>query len=259
MNKAEIPFEYGSDERVTAKRLLEAANNCYNRSIPIATDFLDLTSQEVFNTITKSLPPVCFRAMGGYDLAERKLILFIPDEEYQCDLPYDTVKIEPASARYAEKLTHRDYLGAIMGLSVAREKFGDVIIDKGIAYVFCVKTVTDYLLKNLTQVRNTIVKTCVTKDINSNFEPEYREITGTVASVRLDSIISLGFGLSRNHAIPFIEGGKTFVNGKIITTNACSLHDGDVISVRSLGKIRFICPAAETRKGRIVVVIHKYQ
>ncbi len=259
MSGREIPYDFGTDDRITAKRLLEAAGSCYNRNIPVATDFLDLASQEIFRTITDLLPPVCHTAMGGYDLAERKLIYFSPNEDYQYDVPYDVIQIAPINAKFAEKLTHRDYLGAIMGLSIAREKFGDVILKDENAYVFCLKSVSGYLIENLTQVRHTMVNVCISDEIDRTYEPEYKEITGTVASVRLDSVISLGFGLSRNHAIPFIEGGKTAVNGKIITTNAYVLHDNDVVSVRALGKMRFIRSTSETRKGRIVIVIHRYQ
>ena len=259
MSSHEIPYEYGSEERVTAKKLLDAAERCYNRNFSVPTDFLDLSEQEVLRTISCFLPQICSISFGGYDLAERKMILFVPDVDYPYERPYDVLRIEPADGRFSEKLTHRDYMGAIMGLSIARSKFGDILTDDGGAVVFCVNSVTDYICENLTQVRHTFVNIRRDYNVPADFEPSFKEVTGTVASVRLDSVISLGFGLSRNHAVPFIEGGKTTVNGRVITTNAYTINDGDIISVRSLGKIRFIHMASETKKGRFVVVIHKYQ
>ena len=90
------------------------------------------------------------------------------------------------------------------------------------------------------------------------YVPSYEEIRGTVASVRLDSVIALGFNSSRNHIISYIEEGKVAVNGRIITSNAYSIKDNDIISVRGLGKIRYVNTLSETRKGRILILIHKF-
>ena len=111
-----------SDEKLICNRFIEAANNCYNRNIPIATDFLDLHKQTLFNSIMKSLPPVHHLVMGGYDLAERKIIQFLPYEDYKTDLPYSIIKISPVHDKFCENLTHRDYLGAILNLGIARER-----------------------------------------------------------------------------------------------------------------------------------------
>ena len=45
--------------------------------------------------------------------------------------------------------------------------------------------------------------------------PKYEEIRGTVASVRLDSLLSLAFSASRTKLSGLIEGAKVFVNGKL--------------------------------------------
>ena len=74
----------------------------------------------------------------------------------------------------------------------------------------------------------------------------------------MDAVIALGFNSSRSHIISYIEEGKVAVNGRIITSNAYSIKENDVISVRGLGKIRYINTISETKKGRIFVLIHKY-
>lgn len=239
-------------------RLLEQAQMCYNRDIPVATDFLDLNSQSIYHTAVKDMPPVVRKEMGGYDLAERKLILFLPYEDYPYQLPYDIIRITPSGPRFAEKPGHRDYLGALMNLGIVREKLGDIITDEDGAYVFCVSSVSEYIVSSLSKIRNTFVKAEIMPDMEFDYKPRFEEIQGTVASLRLDSVISLGFGQSRSHIIQYIEAGKVSVNGRIITTNAYGLKENDIVSVRGLGRIQYARAVAETKKGRLMVILRKY-
>ena len=98
----------------------------------------------------------------------------------------------------------------------------------------------------------------VVSEIGSNASPSYKEITGSVASLRLDAMISLAFGESRSHSVSAIEGGLVFVNGKLVTTNAYNLKEGEIISVRGKGRFRYMYTKSETKKGRYMVVLNLY-
>lgn len=83
-------------------------------------------------------------------------------------------------------------------------------------------------------------------------------MSGTVASARLDSIIALAFKTSRSSVIPFIEGGKVFVNGKSVVSNGYTIKDGDIISVRGKGKFQFGSVTNKTKKDRYHVILYRY-
>lgn len=238
-------------------RFIDVANQCYSRNCQTETDFLDMASQSEFNSIVNQLPPVFFQFMGGYDLAERRCLVFIPYKDFPTYVPFDIVKITPVNRKFAEELTHRDYLGSIIGLGIVRDKFGDIIVKEDLAYVFVMKDISEYVVNNLSKVRNTMVNVELVVDGDFTFEPRYTEITGSVASLRLDAVIALGFGLSRNHIVSYIEDGRVFVNGRIITTNAYNLKENDIISVRKLGRIQFMNSITQTKKGRIMVSIRR--
>lgn len=247
-----------SDDTLTINRFLEAANNCYYRNIPVETDFLDLYRQNLFNTILKELPPVSHKVMGGYDLAERKVVLFLPDDTYESYIPFSIIKIVPVHIKFFEELTHRDYLGSILALGISRDKIGDIIVKKDCAYLFCTNSLAAFLEENITKIRNTFVKAQIITDAEFDYLPDFEVIKGNVASVRLDAVTALAFRISRNHIIDYIEEGKVYVNGRIITSNAYSLKPSDIISVRGLGKIQYAGAGNETRKGRIMITINKY-
>lgn len=129
---------------------------------------------------------------GGYDTAERKMIIFLPYEDFPYNQPYDIIRIKPANPRFAESLTHRDYLGSLMGLGITRDKLGDVVLDDGCAYVFADANISDYIISGLCQVKHTTVTASTVDKLDFNYTPAFEEIKGTVASLRLDSVISLG-------------------------------------------------------------------
>ena len=113
-------------------------------------------------------------------------------------------------------------------------------------------------MDNLTRVRNDYVRCTGNCVLDKDFSPSYKEITGSVASLRLDAMISLAFGESRSHSVSAIEGGLVFVNGKLITSNGYHVKDNDIISVRQMGRFQYEGVLSETKKGRYYVTIRKY-
>ena len=145
-----------------------------------------------------------------------------------------------------------------MNLGIERSLLGDIIISDGAAYAFCLEKISGYIMDNLTRVRNDYVRCTGNCVLDKDFSPSYKEITGSVASLRLDAMISLAFGESRSHSVSAIEGGLVFVNGKLVTTNAYNLKEGEIISVRGKGRFRYMYTKSETKKGRYMVVLKLY-
>ena len=125
-------------------------------------------------------------------MSERKVLCFLASyEEELYAPPFVCLKIVPANRRFAEELTHRDYLGAIMNLGIERAMIGDIVLQDGNAWAFVMEKMSRYLAENLTMIRHTSVVTEITADFSELPEPEMEEISGTVSSVRLDSVIAL--------------------------------------------------------------------
>ena len=235
------------EEQQLEKRLSELSNLAYSRDIVTYSDFLNLNELNILHSMPKDRLYTKFVTFGGWC-----------SEEEWIDYPFDILRISPLHAKYAEQLTHRDYLGTILGLGIERAKIGDILVDGTDAVVFVHRTLQSFLMEELTRVRHTqvLVKEISREDFQ--YEPKYEEIRGTVASVRLDSLLSLAFSASRTKLSGLIEGAKVFVNGKLITTNSYQLKENDVISVRGYGKFRYNGTGAKTKKNRIYVSVYKY-
>lgn len=250
--------EINKDEQLLIGRLTDLANSCYNRNHPVFSSFLNLNEQNILSRITAKLPPVCLTTEGGYNLAERRLAVFLPDKDFAYTSPISIIKISQVDKRFSKELNHRDFLGALMNLGIERSLLGDIVIIDECAYLFCLDRIADFIEANLIKVRNDMV-TCSRVDaLPGDFSPAFKEITGTVASLRLDAVISLAFNESRSHSVSYIENGMVFVNGRIITTNAYSLKEGEIISVRGKGRFKYIHTKSETKKGRYFIVLNKY-
>ncbi|MGN1166799.1 MAG: RNA-binding protein [Lachnospiraceae bacterium] len=247
------------EELMLRKRLIDLSNQAFQRDIVTFSDFLNLNELNILHTTPKNMFPARYETYGGYELSERQMIAFLPDAlYYEYHFPVLTIEIEPLNIRFAEELSHRDYLGALMNLGIERSKFGDIIINDSKALVFVCEDIADYIVDNFTRVRHTVVKTSVKEPIEISYEPRYQEIKGTVPSVRLDTIMSVAFPMSRSKLTAYIEAGKVFVNGKMITSNGYHLNEGDLISVRGMGRIAYEKTLSETKKGRMFVSVKKF-
>lgn len=246
------------EENILYKRFIELANICYYKNIPVFSDFLDLNEQTIFLSCIKELPSIKFILDGGYSTAERKIVCFLPIEMEHDYLPVKGIKIEPVNARFADKCSHRDYLGSIMNQGIERSKIGDLVINDDICYVLCKDSVFEYITGQLLSVKHTRIK-CSEASIESiEGNITFDVISGTVASLRLDSVLTVAFRESREHMKNYILSEKVFVNGKCITRTDYALKEADIVSVRGLGKFQFDSAGNTTRKGRIYIKIKKY-
>ena len=53
---------------------------------------------------------------GGQEAAERKILAAGREDNGPAQPPISVIAVMPKSEKYAEQLTHRDYLGSILGL-----------------------------------------------------------------------------------------------------------------------------------------------
>lgn len=264
------------DMLLMEKRFIELSRLAYQREIITYSDFLNLNEQNILHSLPKDSLYTRIISFGGYETAERQMAAFIPDALYLCyginesdfegsalhqqiGYPFTALLIAPQNRKFAEELSHRDYLGAILNLGIDRAKTGDIIQLQGNAVIFVHNDIAAFVADELTRVRHTSVKVSPQDNDAFDYTPDYEEIRGTVASVRLDSLLPLAFSSSRTRLSGLIEGEKVFVNGRLITSNGYQVKDGDIISVRGMGKFRFKGAGGQTRKKRISVRIQKYR
>jgi len=250
MNKEEI---------LLRKRLIELSNQAYARDIVTFSDFLNLNELNILHTTPKDMFPARYETYGGYESSERQMVSFLPDAlYYEYNYPMQVVEITPLNKKFAEELSHRDYLGSLMNLGIERSKIGDILLQDGKALVFVRDEICSYIAENLVRIRHTNVTTKLLEPSEIQYEPRFETIKGNVASIRLDSVLSVAFPMSRSKMTAFIEAGRVFVNGKLITSNGYHLKENDIISVRGLGRIRYMEVLSETRKGRYMISVNKY-
>ena len=248
------------EEQLFRKRICELAALSYERDIPVHTNFLTLNEQAVFQSISATLPPVKYELAGGSAMSERKVLCFLPSyEEEPGQLPFSCVEIRPSNPRFSESLTHRDFLGAIMNLGIERDMIGDILSNSQGAYVFVMNPMVSYLTEQLTTVRKTPVSLSVREDPAAFPQPEFERLEGTLSSVRLDAVTALCGRMSRGKAADLIEGEKASLNGQLCMSVSRQMKEGEVLSLRGIGKFRLESIGAPTKKGRIPVVILKYR
>ena len=258
------------DVQVLERHFIDLSRAAYQRDRITFSDFLDLNEQNILHKLPKDRLYTRVVSFGGFPLAERQMAAFIPDalslrwgkeelDPAEAGYPFSVLQISPINPRFAEELSHRDFLGALLNLGIERSRIGDIICRGAEASVFVHNDMKELVAGELTRVRHTSVKVTETVLTDFHYTPEYDEIRGTVASVRLDSLLALAFSSSRSKLSGLIEGGKVFVNGRLVTSNGYEPKEGDIVSVRGMGKFRFAGEGTRTRKNRLSVTVLRYK
>lgn len=233
------------------KRLEELNERAYERGYNTFSDFLNIEEQSVLKSTY--LPCVLF---GGYPMAERVVAGFgddLNDEKF----PIVCICVKPLMQKFADELSHRDFLGALMNLGIKRELLGDIIVKDNCGYILCLEHIAPYICENLERVRHTSVK-CEKSNLPNDLKNEAEPAEIFAASKRIDVVIAAVYNLSRNETSKLIKAEKVFVNSRLVTSNSYMLCDNDIVSVRGFGRFSFDKEIKTTKKGRLVLEVKKY-
>ena len=260
MDRANIErIAHTPEDRMLLAKVWDKINAGLRRNIPGNTCFLTPRELEMTRYLFGDLEGLY--AFGGYEGAERKMLVFLPDYMEENALYEEDSPLVCLRAKFYEGdcPSHRDFLGALMGAGIAREVLGDICVGNDSCDFFVTAEISPYILQNFTSAgRAKVSLTRITLSEVSVPEPEVKEIKDTLASLRLDSVISSGFRIGRSLAAQYISAGKAAVNGLPCDKPDKAVAEGDKISLRGLGKIKLKTVGGQTKKGRISVVIDRY-
>lgn len=249
----------GVENREDVARVVDLAEQAIKTWEVVLTDFLSPPSLAEIQQQFQRLTEVQLLAWGGYPQAERQRLAIARSE-----LPLEPSQVAVAALDIAgnflfDPATHRDFLGAILGTGLVREKIGDIIVlgERG-AQAIVVPEMMEFLETQLTQVRSVPVKTqqIELSDLKIR-EPKKKEMTTVEASMRLDAIASAGFGVSRSKMSDLISGGDVRVNWKDISQASYIVKPGDLIAIRGKGRLE-VGEVNVTKKDRYRVQLTRF-
>ena len=260
MDRANIEkIAHSPEDRVLLAKVWDKIQAGIRRDIPASTCFLSPRELEMTRFLFGDVPGLY--AFGGYEDAERKMLVYLPDYLEEASLLEEDSPVVCLRATYyeADALSHRDFLGALMGAGIARETVGDICVGSGSCDFFVTAEIAPYIAQNfLSAGRTKLSVQQIPLTEVSVPEPAIKEIRDTLASLRLDSVISSGFRIGRSLAVQYVTAGKAAIDGLPCEKPDKPIPEGCKVSVRGLGKIKLAAVGGQTKKGRISVTIHRY-
>ncbi|MDO4870261.1 MAG: YlmH/Sll1252 family protein [Bacillota bacterium] len=249
-------------------------------------DFLDVHQRKVLMDYVRGRKlPVRLLLYGGYDDAERCMPVFLP--EYLPDievkasesgageaggghaLPPEVAEllkvVRVTAPKGGRQLTHRDYLGSLLALGLDREVTGDILVRKGEdplgagADIIVEAGIADFIEMNYDKAGRTNLKASVLPITELHVaEVETVKKHDTVASLRLDNIVSSAFNLSRAKAADAIRRGIVSVNNIETIKPDMDIEEGDKIVLRGKGKTILREVSGKSRKDRIRILLELF-
>ena len=243
-------------DQLIKNRFSELARRAYSRECYVYSDFLDMAEQDVLNKMKFDKSAAAYKLVGGHELAERKIACFGDETSigYTQSPPIVCIRISPVSKKFADALSHRDFLGSLMALGLKRSVFGDIIIDENEAHLFCLESVSSCVTEQLDKVKNTSVECAITETPEIAIKlPEQSSLN--IASERLDAMIAAVYKLSRSESQELIIQGKAYVDGRLNENVSFMPSPGSIVSVRGSGRFLYEGIERETKKGRLRVLV----
>ena len=230
-----------NEEQVLIARLQDLAKRAYRQNIYTYTGFLTPAELAVVYEKQADFSFVGMTCFGGTPECERQMVQFGSEElfGYAGVFPISIILVEPLLDKFAEDLSHRDFLGALMNLGIERSVLGDILVKDGKrAYIFCQENIAAYIMEQLTKIKHTNVKTSLVEGEIEDLKPDQRVMMELYPDI--------------------FRAKKVTRNGRIEERNSLVLKDGDSFSVRGYGKFRYCGAGSETRKGRVNIYLKKY-
>ncbi|MBR3841531.1 MAG: hypothetical protein IKM20_10375 [Erysipelotrichales bacterium] len=235
------------------KKVMEYLRICDKSNRIARTPFLSLDEQEILLSMTKHYSVKLF---GGFNNSERQRVLIIPEDSYE-DIDFDIDVICAKCDNNFYKITHSDVLGALMNIGIEREVTGDIVITDEYIYIALAKSITPFVVSELTRINKVNVSFEITEDIPKR-ELLIDEFDMIITSRRLDSVVSHLAKCGRKDAQIKIDNKEVKVNGFIATKYDKIVSDDSLISIRRAGRFIIYGEVGKTKKENIVLHCGKY-
>ena len=248
------------EEELFKKPLKELAEKAWQNNIYTFTGFLGLSDLSCYYEMERELSFVPATIFGGYEDAERVMLRFGSQEVfgYEEAFPITCLKIRPLMQKFADDLSHRDFLGALMNLGIERSTLGDIILKDNVGYLFCLRSIAPFILGNLCKIKHTSILCEETSEIPVQREEDLTELRIQIASERIDGVISKVYKLSRSEGAELFRQKKIFVNGRLCENNSRMLKPKDKVSVRGYGKFIYTEKQGVSKKGKLNAAVLVY-
>lgn len=249
------------DEKLTFSKAFDRAYYCIKNYEPAFTDFLDPYKIASILSLIGNKYDFNIRVFGGTDGCERQKIGFFPEFISEDDYVFPISAIEITyNIKFSRSLTHRDFLGSLIGLGIVREKIGDIITDDEKVFVFVDEDIAEFININLEKVGRTKVNTRIIPVdsimINDNLA-EIRNIV--VVSLRIDAVLSKVFNMPRGKVSELIKSEKAFLNWNLCDSVSKTVSEGDIITLRGFGRVKIIELIGKTKKDRFIISLQQFR
>lgn len=264
MTKTELLNKLAADpgERLLLSRVMDKLELSATRSIPAHTFFLSQGERAAAERLIAACGHPRHLFWGGYGDAERTVCVFLPDWMDPEDSPQegdDPLCAFRLSYPEGAELSHRDFLGSILGLGITREKLGDLLVSDGCCQVVALREMQTTLLTQLDQVgRQRVRVSPLELSLLAPPERKVRLIRDTVATLRLDAVAASGFSTSRSRMSGLISSKKVLLNGRECDKPDRTVAQGDALVCRGLGKCVVKEVSGPSKKGRTMLVLERY-
>lgn len=260
-----VIYKYKNEkDRLLISKIIDKIKFCETKNKIQTTDFLDMAEQNLAEKFLKSQKIENHFLAGGFEEAERKILIIYPKKIanviYNIDLNeyINTIRISLPNELKGE-YSHRNYLGGLMKLGIEREKLGDILVDEEGADILVIPEMLKFLINNipsLTRFSKAKIEQINLKDIRK-IEIKKQDIKITVASMRLDNIVSELAKCSRGKASEILETERVLVNYETISKPSKEIKENDIITIRGKGRFTIKKVAGNSKKGRIFVEVEK--
>lgn len=244
-----------SEDKILLERIRQAVGQATERQIPRVFGFFSPRQQELARSLLARERFSSYVFDGGYDGAQRRCLCIHGERALRPDIQW--IRMLPDSF---SSVSHRDYMGAILGLGLERRLIGDILTtDRGAAYaaLFNENGIAEYIASNLKQVGRASVKTERVGGI-PDLEPMFETLFAIVTSLRIDCVVAAVCRLSRAESERILKEGKALLNDAVPKSGSVEIKPGDEFSVRGYGKYRYTSLAGQTGKGRWKIEVSQY-
>ncbi|MBR3818775.1 MAG: hypothetical protein IKJ41_06450 [Clostridia bacterium] len=257
------------EDKLLLAKIRDRARQCSDNSMITNSVFLDMRERSVVASSRFDARMIFY---GGFEDAERTTAVFLPEYveagdlqelfEYfdECSEADPVAIVEIEKDKFSPALSHRDYLGALMGLGIKRELTGDIIVSENGCKMAVLEKIAPFIVENLGKAGRGTLKA---KIIPSGEARKSTKAVGipdsfTVSSMRLDSVVKNAFHVSRGDACAAIEAGLVFVNDLECTKPDKKISENDKVVFRRKGRIIVKDCSSVSKKGRVIVEITRF-